>query len=180
MGYDRRDIPCWTKIYTTTACSGSACRGVQVLPDLDLSPTQECHHHASSPSLPTILHDSFRHRHPNRWPTNSPFVSVFVQGSETHPRVSKIFQFTFGNLPTSCYFDYWNTFNTLGTKTAINMSQNASTSPSGLIAMSCVLPILSIVAVGLRFWLRGRQKSQLKLDNWLMLPALVSAHSSRF
>ena len=46
--------------------------------------------------------------------------------------------------------------------------------------MSCVLPILSIVAVGLRFWLRGRQKSQLKLDDWLMLPSLVSPQSYRF
>ena len=58
------------------------------------------------------------------------------------------------------------------------MSQNASTSPSGLIAMSCVLPILCIVAVGLRFWLRGRQKSQLKIDDWLMVPGLVSPHLS--
>lgn len=46
--------------------------------------------------------------------------------------------------------------------------------------MSCVLPVLSIAAVGLRFWVRGRQKSQLKLDDWLMLPALVSPHSSDF
>lgn len=46
--------------------------------------------------------------------------------------------------------------------------------------MSCVLPILSIVAVGLRFWLRGRQKSQLKLDDWFMLPSLVNPHSYRF
>lgn len=60
------------------------------------------------------------------------------------------------------------------------MSQNATTSLSGLIAMSCVLPILCIVAVGLRFWLRGRQKSQLKVDDWLMVPALVSLNSSWF
>lgn len=39
--------------------------------------------------------------------------------------------------------------------------------------MSCVLPALSTAAVALRFWLRGKQKSQLKLDDWLMLPALV-------
>ena len=44
--------------------------------------------------------------------------------------------------------------------------------------MSCVLPLLSIAAVGLRFWLRGRQKSQLKIDDWLMVPALVRQHSS--
>lgn len=54
------------------------------------------------------------------------------------------------------------------------MSQNQTTSPSGLIAMSCVLPVLSAITVGLRFWLHARQKSQLKVDDWLMLPALVS------
>ena len=58
------------------------------------------------------------------------------------------------------------------------MSQNQSNSPSGLIAMSCVLPALSTAAVGLRFWLRGRQKSQLKIDDWLMVPALVRQPSS--
>ena len=53
------------------------------------------------------------------------------------------------------------------------MSQNPATSPSGLIAMSCVLPILSIAAISLRFWLRGGQTSQLRIDDWLMIPALV-------
>lgn len=43
--------------------------------------------------------------------------------------------------------------------------------------MSCVLPVLSAVTVGLRFWLHARQKSQLKFDDWLMLPALVSPDS---
>lgn len=38
--------------------------------------------------------------------------------------------------------------------------------------MSCILPVLSIAAVGLRFWVRNRQKPELKLDDWLMLPAL--------
>lgn len=69
--------------------------------------------------------------------------------------------------------------NALETKIVITMSQNQSTSPSGLTAMSCVLPVLSIGAVGLRFWLRGRQKVHLEFDDWLMLPALVSPYSSR-
>ena len=57
------------------------------------------------------------------------------------------------------------------------MSQNQTTSPPGLIALSCVLPVLSAVTVGLRFWLHARQQSRLKFDDWLMLPALVSPDS---
>lgn len=54
------------------------------------------------------------------------------------------------------------------------MSQNQTTSPSGLVALSCTLPIICIFAICLRFWLRNRQKSPLRADDWLMLPALVS------
>lgn len=93
-----------------------------------------------------------------------------------YPRLSVVFRF---HLKFHLYRAIAIT-ETLGAKTAIIMSQNLSTSPSGLIAMSCTLPILSIAAIGLRFWLRGRQKSQLKLDDWLMLPALVSPDPFRF
>lgn len=40
--------------------------------------------------------------------------------------------------------------------------------------MSCVLPVPLMLAVGLRFWLRSTQKLSLKVDDWLMIPALVS------
>ena len=53
-----------------------------------------------------------------------------------------------------------------------------STSPSGIIALSCVLPVLGIAAVGLRFMLRKRQGVPRGMDDWIMLPALVSQFQS--
>lgn len=58
-------------------------------------------------------------------------------------------------------------------ETIVTMSQNATTCPSGNVAMCCVLSILSIAAVSLRFWARSRQNLQLKPDDWLMLPGSV-------
>ncbi|KAF2855811.1 hypothetical protein T440DRAFT_551145 [Plenodomus tracheiphilus IPT5] len=46
------------------------------------------------------------------------------------------------------------------------------TSPGSLIAICVVLPVLSILAVALRFYTRKRSKSSLKLDDWILLPAL--------
>ena len=54
------------------------------------------------------------------------------------------------------------------------MSANTpSTSPSGLVALSTVVPILCIAAVGLRFQLRRKQTQSVQIDDWIMLPALV-------
>ena len=47
------------------------------------------------------------------------------------------------------------------------------TSPSGVIAISAILPAIGIVAVALRFYTRYQQKTSLAIDDWLTLPALV-------
>ena len=45
--------------------------------------------------------------------------------------------------------------------------------PGGVLAVSIALPILSIIAVFLRFYTRRLQKAKLGIDDWLTLPALV-------
>lgn len=45
--------------------------------------------------------------------------------------------------------------------------------PSSVLAVCTVLPILCIVAVALRFNVRRLQKATCKLDDWIMLPALI-------
>ena len=58
---------------------------------------------------------------------------------------------------------------------ATAMSANTpSTSPSGLLALSTVVPSICVAIVALRFELRRTQKSPIKADDWIMLPALVS------
>lgn len=42
------------------------------------------------------------------------------------------------------------------------------TSPSSIIAICVVLPVLSIVAIALRFYTRKRNKNALKLDDWFV------------
>ncbi|KAJ2991335.1 hypothetical protein NUW58_g2548 [Xylaria curta] len=39
------------------------------------------------------------------------------------------------------------------------------------IAAAVVLPLANIIAVGLRFWVRTKQKQPLKVDDWLLIPA---------
>jgi len=46
-------------------------------------------------------------------------------------------------------------------------------SPGELVAAGVVLPILSIGAVVLRFYVRTSRKQNLAVDDWLMIPALV-------
>ena len=47
-------------------------------------------------------------------------------------------------------------------------------SPRSIIASSATLSSLCIVAVSMRFWARSLQRAKLSVDDWLMLPALVS------
>lgn len=45
---------------------------------------------------------------------------------------------------------------------------------SSVVAVGVTLPLLAILAVGLRFYTRHAQKTSLWVDDWLTLPALVS------
>jgi hypothetical protein len=47
------------------------------------------------------------------------------------------------------------------------------TSPPVFLSACIVLPIMCIIAIGLRFNARRVQKSGLKMDDWIMLPALI-------
>ena len=49
----------------------------------------------------------------------------------------------------------------------------STTSPEGIYACSTVVPVLSVVAVALRFYTRLRQKVGLQFDDWAQIPALV-------
>lgn len=51
-------------------------------------------------------------------------------------------------------------------------------SPASTIAICAVLPVLSLVAVVLRFSARRVQQAPIKLDDLLVLPALVSIMQS--
>ncbi|KAI0107680.1 plasma membrane protein Pth11-like protein [Hypoxylon sp. NC0597] len=53
------------------------------------------------------------------------------------------------------------------------MSQHYYQRPGHVIAAGVGLPVADIVVVGLRFWLRKRQKLPLKPDDWLMVPATL-------
>lgn len=45
--------------------------------------------------------------------------------------------------------------------------------PETIIAVSVIFPVLSIIAVALRFHTRRLQKTGFQIDDWLILPALV-------
>jgi hypothetical protein len=47
-------------------------------------------------------------------------------------------------------------------------------SPSEIIAASTVLPVLGIIVVGLRFQARVQDKVKIGIDDWLIVPGLVS------
>lgn len=47
--------------------------------------------------------------------------------------------------------------------------------PGHVIAASMVLSVVDVITVGLRFWLRKRQRQPLKADDWLAIPATVGA-----
>ena len=46
--------------------------------------------------------------------------------------------------------------------------------PPLVISASAILPSLCILAVGLRFYTRRKQHEDLRLDDWLTIPALVT------
>ena len=46
--------------------------------------------------------------------------------------------------------------------------------PPLVISASAILPSLCILAVGLRFYTRRKQHEDLRLDDWLTMPALVT------
>ena len=50
----------------------------------------------------------------------------------------------------------------------------SDTDPSGLLAMSVVFIPLLVLVVSLRFYARAFSRLPLEIDDWLMLPALVS------
>lgn len=45
---------------------------------------------------------------------------------------------------------------------------------SSIMVAGILFPILSIVFVGLRFYVRQKQKVAILADDWLLIPALVS------
>lgn len=45
--------------------------------------------------------------------------------------------------------------------------------PGHFVAATASLMILDVLVVGLRFWTRHRERLPRKLDDWLMIPALV-------
>ena len=49
----------------------------------------------------------------------------------------------------------------------------STTSAEGIYASSTILPVLSIVAVSLRFYVRSKQRNDLSFDDWAQIPALV-------
>ena len=48
--------------------------------------------------------------------------------------------------------------------------------PPLVIAVASVFPLLCTIIVGLRFYTRRLQGARTKIDDWLVLPALVSTH----
>lgn len=56
----------------------------------------------------------------------------------------------------------------------------ATPSPLSVVAASVALSVLSVVAVALRFWARHVQRATLLMDDWLLVPALVSLQNSQF
>lgn len=48
------------------------------------------------------------------------------------------------------------------------------TDPSAMIAVGVVMPVLGIFTVALRFYTRHIMKNQIGVDDWLLIPALVS------
>lgn len=47
------------------------------------------------------------------------------------------------------------------------------TTPTSIIVISVLFPILGVIAVSLRFYTRTKAKIGLWIDDWLTLPALV-------
>ncbi|KAI1387194.1 plasma membrane protein Pth11-like protein [Hypoxylon trugodes] len=45
--------------------------------------------------------------------------------------------------------------------------------PGPIIAAAAVLPLVGLIAVILKFWVRKKQKQPLKADDWLMIPAIL-------
>ena len=45
--------------------------------------------------------------------------------------------------------------------------------PAAVVTLAVILPLIDVVAVGLRFYARRKQRLPLQADNWLTLPALV-------
>ena len=48
-----------------------------------------------------------------------------------------------------------------------------------MIAVAVVFPVLGILSVGLRVYVRRVQKARILADDWLLLPALVGLLSLR-
>ena len=52
----------------------------------------------------------------------------------------------------------------------------SSTSHEGFTALSSTFLVLSVVAVGLRFYARYKAKTHVKADDWIMIPCLVGQY----
>lgn len=64
---------------------------------------------------------------------------------------------------------------TVQPRRAMSEPQAYYQSPGHVIAAGVVLSVVDIIAVVARLWVRKRQKQGLKADDWLMIPAAVSA-----
>lgn len=49
----------------------------------------------------------------------------------------------------------------------------SGTSPSVLVAVGVIMPVLGIVTVGLRFYTRKKMRCPISVNDWLLIPALV-------
>lgn len=65
----------------------------------------------------------------------------------------------------------------LNMSAAASHTSEADRGKANLLAVSCVLVGLSLMVVLLRFYARRQQKVQIKADDYLVLPALVSCPS---
>ena len=106
-------------------------------------------------------------------------ASLFASRLDIH--VTLIPSVYFGRLlePENCLLDQKAQAFTTGwnSRQIVPMS---TTSPEGVYACSTVVPVLSIVAVVLRFYTRSRQKVGLQFDDWAQVPALVCFLNVRF
>jgi O-antigen/teichoic acid export membrane protein len=49
-------------------------------------------------------------------------------------------------------------------------------SPGNVLAAGIILPILNILFVALRFYVRRTQKERIGIDDWLSIPSAVLSH----
>ena len=79
-------------------------------------------------------------------------------------------------LPDLAIFLLYCRYSTVQTRAIpiVDIMSAQNISPPLVLSASAILPALCIVAVGLRFYTRRIQHQNLRLDDWLTVPALVN------